>query len=83
MRSLITQGGDVNQSSLTIALTSTLASMMGLAQEHLDILPWPLAASTWVERGTQIREACRPLCPTACDRSTFCTHRHCIFDRSE
>jgi hypothetical protein len=39
MRSFITQGSDVNQSSLTIALTTTLASMMWLAQEHLDILP--------------------------------------------
>jgi hypothetical protein len=39
MRSLITQGSDVNQSSLTIALATTPASMMRLAQEHLDILP--------------------------------------------
>jgi hypothetical protein len=74
MRSLITQGSDVDKSSLTIALTTTLADMMGLAQGCLD-------HSTLTTRRvdmcqTHVCEGCHPLRPTGSDHSDFRVHHN-------
>jgi hypothetical protein len=73
MRSLITQGSDVDKSSL---LTTTLAGMTALAQGCLD--HFILTTRRVGMCQTHICEGCHPLRPTGSDHSDFRAHRRCV-----